>query len=147
MNEVFSLGRCLWIPNSKFHLEVLVLYIVHCPLARGVAVSINTAYKIGCCNWTLIQLCTEVVFIILNILLLWLLSLLSLLLSLSLLCNVLTSPVGHITLSFILQLMYYIYCWFRISYLSIPGIAAHSRCNISHIFIFSFVFSYRGIFL
>ena len=36
----------------------------------------------------------------------------------------------------------YIQCGFCISDLSIPGIAAHDRCNISHIFTFSVSFIY-----
>ena len=36
--------------------------------------------------------------------------------------------------------MCYIQCGFSISYLSIPGTAAHERCNISDIFTFSFQF-------
>ena len=39
-----------------------------------------------------------------------------------------------------LWLICYIQCGFSISYLSIPGIVAHDRCNISHIFTFSFQF-------
>ena len=39
-----------------------------------------------------------------------------------------------------LWLKCYIQCGFSISYLSIPGIVAHDRCNISHIFTFSFQF-------
>ena len=35
-----------------------------------------------------------------------------------------------------LWLIYCIQCWFSISYLSIPGIAAQGRCNISQIFTF-----------
>ena len=64
----------------------------------------------------------------------------SLLLLLSLLCNVLINPIAHVTLSFTLQLMYHIQCWFSISYLSIPGIVSTGRVNISHIFKFFFEF-------
>ena len=32
-----------------------------------------------------------------------------------------------------------------ISYLSIPGIVAHDRCNVSHIFTFSFQFQCRAV--
>ena len=39
-----------------------------------------------------------------------------------------------------LWLICYIQHWFSISYLSIPGIVDHDRCNISHIFTFSFQF-------
>ena len=39
-----------------------------------------------------------------------------------------------------LWLICYIQCGFSISNLSIPGIVAHDRCNISHIFTFSFQF-------
>ena len=39
-----------------------------------------------------------------------------------------------------LWLICYIQCGFSISYLSISGIVAHDRCNISHIFTFSFQF-------
>ena len=39
-----------------------------------------------------------------------------------------------------LWLICYVQCGFSISYLSIPGIVAHDRCNISHIFTFSFQF-------
>ena len=39
-----------------------------------------------------------------------------------------------------LWLICYIQCGFSISYLSIPGIVAHDRCKISHIFTFSFQF-------
>ena len=39
-----------------------------------------------------------------------------------------------------LWLICYIQCGFSISYLSIPGIVAHDRCSISHIFTFSFQF-------
>ena len=37
-----------------------------------------------------------------------------------------------------LSLVCHIQCGFSISYLSILGIAAHDRCKISHVFIFSF---------
>ena len=37
-------------------------------------------------------------------------------------------------------LICYIQCGFSISYISIPGIVAHDRCNISYIFTFSFQF-------
>ena len=60
LTEISCFGRCLWIPNNEFHLGVPVLYMVYCSLARYVTVSINAAYKIGCCNWILIQHCTEV---------------------------------------------------------------------------------------
>ena len=59
-NAPSCLERSLWIPNTKFHLGVQVLYMLHFSLARDVAVSINTTYKIVCCNWFLIQPCTEV---------------------------------------------------------------------------------------
>ena len=39
-----------------------------------------------------------------------------------------------------LWLISYIQCGFSISYLSIPGLVAHDRCNISQIFIFSVQF-------
>ena len=39
-----------------------------------------------------------------------------------------------------LWLICHIQCGFSISYLSIPGIAARDRCNISHVFTFSFQF-------
>ena len=42
-----------------------------------------------------------------------------------------------------LWLICYIQCEFSIPYLSIPGVAAHDRCNISHIFAFSFQFQCR----
>ena len=41
---------------------------------------------------------------------------------------------------FALWLLCYIQCGFSISYLSIPGIVAHDRCNISQSFIFSVQF-------
>ena len=40
-----------------------------------------------------------------------------------------------------LRLICYIQCGFDISYLSIPGIAANDRCNMSHVFTFSFQLS------
>ena len=42
-------------------------------------------------------------------------------------------------------LICHVQCRFSISYLSIPGIAAHDRCNISHIFTFSFQFQCRAV--
>ena len=39
-----------------------------------------------------------------------------------------------------LWLICYIQCGFIISNLSIPGLAAHDRYNISHVFTFSFLF-------
>ena len=39
-----------------------------------------------------------------------------------------------------LWLICYIPCGLSISYLSIPGTVTHDRCNISHIFTFSFQF-------
>ena len=39
-----------------------------------------------------------------------------------------------------LLLLRYIQCGFSISHQSFPGIVAHHRCNISHIFTFSFQF-------
>ena len=39
-----------------------------------------------------------------------------------------------------LWLICYIQCQFSVSYLSIPGIVAHNRCSIFHIFTFSFRF-------
>ena len=42
-----------------------------------------------------------------------------------------------------LWLICYIQCEFSVPYLSIPGVAAHDRCNISHIFAFSFQFQCR----
>ena len=41
----------------------------------------------------------------------------------------------HITL---VNMLYSMQCGFSISYVSIPGITAHDRCNISHVFTFSF---------
>ena len=40
----------------------------------------------------------------------------------------------------LLWLIYYNQCEFNISYISIPGIAAHDRCNISNIFSLPFQF-------
>ena len=57
-NKKGHLRHSLWIRNSKFGVQVL--YMVYCSLARNVAVSINTTYEIGCCNWFLIKFCTEV---------------------------------------------------------------------------------------
>ena len=42
-----------------------------------------------------------------------------------------------------LWLIYYIQCGFSISYLSIPGVLAHDRSNISQIFIFFFLFTFN----
>ena len=56
----FLLGGCLWIPNNEFHLGLPLLFMVYCFLARDVAVAVNTTYKIGCCDWILIQPCSEV---------------------------------------------------------------------------------------
>ena len=94
------MGCSLWIPNSEFHLGVPVLYMVCCSLARDVAVSNNTTYKIECCK----PGCTYGIIV-----------------SLWLIC--------------------YIQCGFSISYLSIPGIVAPDRCNISQSFIVLFNFN------
>ena len=40
--------------NQRISFEVPVLYMVYCSVATDVAASINTIWKIGCCNWILI---------------------------------------------------------------------------------------------
>ena len=144
MNEVFSLECCLWIPNSKFYLEVPLLYIVYCPLARGDAVSINTAYKIGCCNWTLIQLCTEVVMNINIIIIIGIVIITTIIIFIMQYVN--QSSWTHDIIFYIsVNVQYLLLVQYLLSINS--GIVDHGRCNISHISIFSFKFSYRGIFL
>ena len=94
-----------------------VLYIVYCSLVKDVAVSINTTNKIECCDWFVIQPCTEVD------------------------DNVMFGkPSCTHGISVSLWLLRYIQCGFGISHQSFPGIVAHHRCNISHIFTFSFQF-------
>ena len=86
--------------------------MVYCSYAMDVAVSINTTYKIGCCDWILIQPCTEVD----------------------------NSTCAHVIV-ISLWLIWYIQCGNRTSYLSIPRMTALDRCNISHIFTFFFNFN------
>ena len=50
----------------------------------------------------------------------------------------------HVTI-ILLRLICYIQCRFSISYVSIPGRAAYDRCNISHIFTFSFQLQCRAV--
>ena len=111
----------LWIPNREFHFRVPVLYMVYCSLAKDVAVSINTTYKIGCCNWFLMQPCTEVD------------------------DNAMCKETKLHTWNYHILFWWisYIQCGFSISCLSIPGIVAHDKCNISRIFTFSFQFQCR----
>ena len=113
LNEVPCLGHCLWIPNNEFHFEVLVLYIVYCFLARDVAVSINTTYNIGCRNWIVIQPWRWIMLCV-------------------------SKPTCTHVIIIWLWLTCHIHCGFSFSYLSILGIAAYDRCNISHVFAFSF---------
>ena len=64
----------------------------------------------GCCNWILFQSCTKMPSV--------------------------TKPTCTHVIIISLWLICYIQCVFKISYLSILGIAAHNRCNISHVFTF-----------
>ena len=91
-----------------------IVYGILLGCCRDVAVSINTTYEIGCCDWILIQPSTEV--------------------------NnpCVSKPTCTHVIIIWLWLICYIQCGFSVSYLSIPGMAAHDRCNISHSFTFSF---------
>ena len=91
-----------------------IVYGILLGCCRDVAVSINTTYEIGCCDWILIQPNTEV--------------------------NnpCVSKPTCTHVIIIWLWLICYIQCGFSVSYLSIPGMAAHDRCNISHSFTFSF---------
>ena len=113
LNETSCLRRSLWIPNREVYLGVLVLYMVYCSLARDFVLSINITYKIGCCDWFLIH---------------------SVLRWMIMSCVTKPSYTHEIIVS--LCLICCIQCEFSISYLSILGIVAHDRTNISQIFTF-----------
>ena len=112
------LGRSLWIPNSEFHFGAPVLYMVYCSFVRDVAVSISITYKIGCCDWFLIQPVLR-----------------------RMIMPCMSEPGCTRGIIVSLWLICYIQCRFSIYYLSIPGIVAYGRCNISQIFIFLFNFN------
>ena len=109
------MGCCLWIPYSEFHLGVPVLYLVYYSLA-SVTVLINIICKIVCCNWILIQPCTEVD---------------------NAMCQQTQLHTWNYRTIISLSLICYIQCGFSISYISICGIAAHDRYNVSHVFLFN----------
>ena len=50
----------LSIPSSEFYWRIPVMYVVYCCLARDVAVSVNTNYKVGYCDCFLIEPSTEI---------------------------------------------------------------------------------------
>ena len=96
-----SLFGALSVDSKEFHFGVPVLYMVYCSLARDATVSINTTYKVGCCDWILIYPVLR-----------WIMP-----------CVRKPNCTHVIIIS--LWSICHIQCGFSISYLFIPGIAAH----------------------
>ena len=56
-----------------------------------------------------------------------------------------SEPIYTHVIIILLWLICYIPYGFSISNISIPGRVTHERCNISHIFTFSFQFQFRAV--